>query len=133
MLLRYDFRGKFVTLLTVGSILAILVIWLRVAQGTILWIYSISITVFLIFMYLATSGYKPQNDVGGNARLHDRNTVRRASSRAEHMELSQDYDSVYSLPNDLRFRLVPPDPYCNALRVGDDLEDGLGHKIRNGC
>ncbi len=54
-----------------------------------------------------------------NVRLHDRNTVRRASSWAEHMELSQDFDSVHSLPNDLRFRLVPPDPYCNALRVGD--------------
>src|SRR5467141_2345877 len=63
-----------------------------------------------------------------NAGLHDRNTVRRASSRAEHMELSQDFDSVYSLPNDLRFRLVPPDPYCNDLRGGDDLEDGLDHK-----
>jgi hyaluronan synthase len=69
MLLRYDFRGKFVTLLTVGSILAILVIWLRVAQGTLLWIYSISITVFLIFMYLATNGYKPQSDGGLRPRI----------------------------------------------------------------
>src|SRR3989441_10193358 len=69
MLLRYDLRGKFVTILTVGSILAILVIWLRMAQGTVLWIYSISITIFLIFMYLATSGYKPQNDSGLRPRI----------------------------------------------------------------
>jgi len=69
MLLRYDFRGKFVTILTVGSILAILVIWLKVAQGTVLWIYSISITIFLIFMYLATDGYKPQNDGGLRPRI----------------------------------------------------------------
>src|SRR5258708_6225376 len=63
-----------------------------------------------------------------NVGLRDRNIVRRASSRAEHVELSQQFDSVYSLPNDLRFRLVPPDPYRNALWVGDDLEDGLDHK-----
>jgi hyaluronan synthase len=63
------FRDKFVALFTVGSILGILVIWLRVAQGTILWIYSISITIFLIFMYLATSGYKPQNDSGLRPRI----------------------------------------------------------------
>src|SRR4029077_14983618 len=69
MLLGYDFRGKFVTLLTVGSILAILVIWLRVAQGTVLWIYSISITVFLMFMYLATNGYRPQDDGGLRPRI----------------------------------------------------------------
>ncbi len=69
MLLRYDLRGKFVTLLTVGSILAILVTWLRVAQGTVLWVYSISITVFLIFMYLATNGYKPQSDAGLRPRI----------------------------------------------------------------
>jgi cellulose synthase/poly-beta-1,6-N-acetylglucosamine synthase-like glycosyltransferase len=59
-----EFRSKFVTLFTVGSILGILAIWLRFAQGTILWIYSISITTFLVFMYLATNGYKPQNDAG---------------------------------------------------------------------
>jgi len=69
MLLRHDFRGKFVTLITVGSILGILVIWLRVAQGTVLWIYSISITVFLIFMYLVTNGYKPQSDAGLRPRI----------------------------------------------------------------
>src|SRR5213594_3261934 len=63
-----------------------------------------------------------------NVRLHVRNVVRRVSSRAEYMELSQDFDRFHSLPNDLRFRLVPPDPYCNALRMGDDLEDGLDHK-----
>jgi len=43
---------------------------------------------------------------------------------------TRNYHTVHSLPNDLRFRLVPPDPYCNALRVGDDLEDGLDHKNR---
>jgi hyaluronan synthase len=62
-------RDKFVALFTIGSILGILVIWLRVAQGTVLWIYSISITIFLIFMYLATSGYKPQNDSGLRPRI----------------------------------------------------------------
>jgi hyaluronan synthase len=62
-------RDKFVALLTIGSILGILVVWLRVAQGTILWIYSISITSFLIFMYLATSGYKPQSDAGLRPRI----------------------------------------------------------------
>src|SRR2546425_5360991 len=69
MSLGYEFHNKFVTLLTVGSILGILVIWLRFAQGTILWIYSISITIFLVFMYLATNGYKPQNDVGLRPRI----------------------------------------------------------------
>jgi hyaluronan synthase len=63
------FRDKFVALFTIGSILGILAIWLRVAQGTILWIYSISITIFLIFMYLATSGYKPKNDSGLRPRI----------------------------------------------------------------
>ncbi len=67
-----------------------------------------------------------------NVRLHVRNVVRRASSRAEHMELSQDFDRFRSLSNGLRFRLVPPDPYRNALQLGDDLEDGLDHKIRKG-
>jgi hyaluronan synthase len=62
-------RDQFVALFTIGSILGILVIWLRVAQGTILWIYSISITIFLIFMYLVTSGYKPQNDSGLRPRI----------------------------------------------------------------
>lgn len=65
----HNIRDKLVTLLTVGSILGILVIWLRVAQGSILWVYSISITFFLVFMYLATHGYKPQDDAGLRPRL----------------------------------------------------------------
>ncbi len=69
MSLQNYFRDKFVALVTIGSILGILVIWLRVAQGTILWIYSISIIFFLIFMYLATSSYKPQNDSGLRPRI----------------------------------------------------------------
>jgi hyaluronan synthase len=69
MSLQNYFRDKFVALVTIGSILGILVIWLRVAQGTILWIYSISITIFLIFMYLVTSSYKPQNDSGLRPRI----------------------------------------------------------------
>jgi len=69
MILGHDFRGRLVTLLTVGSILAILIFWLTIAQGTILWIYSISIASFLIFMYLATDGYKPQIDAGLRPRI----------------------------------------------------------------
>ena len=65
----YNIRDKLVTLLTVGSILGILIVWLRVAQGSILWIYSISITFFLVFMYVATHGYKPQTDAGLRPRL----------------------------------------------------------------
>ena len=57
-------REKLVALFTIGSILGILAIWLRVVQGTLLWIYSISITIFLIFMYIATSGYEPIDDAG---------------------------------------------------------------------
>ena len=57
-------REKLVALFTIGSILGVLAIWLRVVQGTLLWIYSISITIFLIFMYIATSGYEPIDDVG---------------------------------------------------------------------
>ena len=65
----HGIRDKLVTLLTVGSILGILVVWLRVAQGSILWIYTISITFFLVFMYLATHGYRPQDDAGLRPRL----------------------------------------------------------------
>ena len=67
-----------------------------------------------------------------SVRLHVWNVVRGVSSRAEHLELSQEFDRFRSLSNGLRFRLVPHDPYRNALRLGDDLEDGLDHKIRKG-
>jgi hyaluronan synthase len=53
-----------VSLLTFGSIFVIMFVWLRGSQITILGLYSISMTGFLIFMYVATAGYKPENDVG---------------------------------------------------------------------
>jgi hyaluronan synthase len=53
-----------VSLLTFGSILVIMFVWLKSSQITILSLYSISMTGFLIFMYVTTAGYKPENDVG---------------------------------------------------------------------
>jgi hyaluronan synthase len=53
-----------VALLTFGSILVIMVVWLRASQNTILGLYSVSMTGFLIFMYLTTAGYKPGTDSG---------------------------------------------------------------------
>lgn len=55
---------KLVTLLTFGSIFPILLVRLVDPQSTIFWIYSVSITVFLIFMYLTTRGYRPTPDMG---------------------------------------------------------------------
>lgn len=53
-----------VSVLTFGSIFLILLLWFRIAQSTILWMYSFSMTGFLIFMYLAASNYKPVDDGG---------------------------------------------------------------------
>ncbi len=53
-----------VALLTYGSILVIMLVWLRSSQDTILGPYSASMTGFLIFMYVATAGYKPETDTG---------------------------------------------------------------------
>ncbi len=53
-----------VALLTYGSILVIMLVWLRSSQDTILGLYSASMTGFLIFMYVATAGYKPETDTG---------------------------------------------------------------------
>jgi len=53
-----------VALLTFGSILVIMLVWLRASQNTILGLYSVSMTGFLIFMYVATTGYKPETDTG---------------------------------------------------------------------
>lgn len=44
--------------------IGILIIWLRISQGTILWAYSICITGFLLIMYSVTSRYKPTEDLG---------------------------------------------------------------------
>ena len=57
-------RSGLVPILTFGSIVAILIFWLRLAEGTILWIYSISVTSFLFFMYAATYRYRPKEDIG---------------------------------------------------------------------
>src|SRR5713226_9636495 len=56
--------GWLVALLTFGSIFVIMLIWLIEARNTILGLYSVAITGFLLFMYLATAGYKPEIDSG---------------------------------------------------------------------
>ena len=53
-----------VALLTFGSIFVIMLVWLRASQNTILALYSVSMTGFLLFMYLGTSGYEPETDAG---------------------------------------------------------------------
>lgn len=53
-----------VALLTFGSIIAIMLVWLRASQNTILGLYSVLMTGFLIFMYATTAGYKPERDNG---------------------------------------------------------------------
>ena len=53
-----------VALLTFGSIFVILLVWLSASRNTLLGVYSVSITGFLIFMYAATAGYKPEADSG---------------------------------------------------------------------
>ncbi|OLE90814.1 MAG: hypothetical protein AUF79_08390 [Crenarchaeota archaeon 13_1_20CM_2_51_8] len=53
-----------VALLTFGSIFVIMLVWLSVSRNTILGLYSVSITGFLIFMYAATAGYEPEEDSG---------------------------------------------------------------------
>jgi hypothetical protein len=58
----------------------------------------------------------------------DWNIVRRLSSWVEYVELSQNFTGLYPVPNDLRFAIVLSDANGNSLRVGDSMEDGLGHK-----
>ncbi len=58
-----------VILLTLGTIFPILFVRLVDLQSTIFWVYSILMTGFLVFMYLATSGYKPQADSGLRPRV----------------------------------------------------------------
>ena len=41
-----------------------MLVWLSVSRNTILGLYSVSITGFLIFMYAATAGYEPEEDSG---------------------------------------------------------------------
>ena len=53
-----------VALLTFGSVFVIMFVWLSVSRNTILGLYSISTTGFLIFLYIATAGYKPETDAG---------------------------------------------------------------------
>lgn len=50
--------------LTILSLLPILLLQIDGFQATILWIYSISMALFLIFMYLTTYTYKPIPDLG---------------------------------------------------------------------
>jgi hyaluronan synthase len=56
--------NRLVALLTFGSIVVIMLVWLRASQNTILGVYSVLMTGFLIFMYAATAGYKPKTDTG---------------------------------------------------------------------
>ena len=56
--------GWLVAFLTFSSILAILLVWIIAARTSLLGLYSVAITAFLIFMYAATSRYKPVPDLG---------------------------------------------------------------------
>lgn len=58
-----------VALLTFTSIFLILAFWLRIAEGTLFWAYSISTTGFLLFMYLGTWSYRPVPDLGFRPKL----------------------------------------------------------------
>lgn len=62
-------RNSLVAAITFGSLIAILLLWLSFAQGIALWIYSISITSFLIVMYSVTSSYEPTEDLGYRPRV----------------------------------------------------------------
>lgn len=50
--------------LTFASLFPILFVKLEGYQASFFWIYGISITSFLIFMYAVTSTYKPMSDMG---------------------------------------------------------------------
>lgn len=56
--------GWLVALLTFSSILAILLVWIIAARTSLLGLYSVAITGFLIFMYAAASRYRPVPDLG---------------------------------------------------------------------
>jgi len=62
-------RSNLVAILTFGSIIAILLFWLRFAEGTVLWIYSVAISGFLIIMYSVTASYRPTGDSGFRPRV----------------------------------------------------------------
>src|SRR5467141_1282923 len=57
-------QDTLVATLTFSSMLLILSVWLRLSQGTVFWAYSVSTTGFVVFMYLATMTYKPEEDSG---------------------------------------------------------------------
>jgi hyaluronan synthase len=61
---RARFQGTLVAVLTFSSMLLILLVWLRFSQGTVFWVYSVSTTGFVVFMYLATMTYRPEPDSG---------------------------------------------------------------------
>jgi hyaluronan synthase len=50
--------------LTIISLSPILLIQIDGYQATILWVYSLTMAIFLIFMYLSTYTYKPMPDIG---------------------------------------------------------------------
>jgi hyaluronan synthase len=50
--------------LTIVSLAPILLVQIDGYQVTVLWIYSISMALFLIFMYMSTYTYKPMLDIG---------------------------------------------------------------------
>jgi hyaluronan synthase len=62
-------RDAVVAFVTFGSLLGILAVWLRLAEGNVFWIYSILTTGFLLFMYAYTRGYKPLEDIGFRPRI----------------------------------------------------------------
>ena len=63
-----------------------------------------------------------------DAGLRAWNSICGASTRAQHVEISQDITSVDSIPDDFRYGFLSTDTDGNALCMGDSLEDGLGHE-----
>ncbi len=53
-----------IIMLTIISLSPILLIQIDGFQVTILWVYSLSMAIFLMFMYLTTYMYKPMPDIG---------------------------------------------------------------------
>lgn len=58
-----------VTVITFLSLIGILAVWLRFAQETALWAYTVLITGFLALLYSTTRGYKPVDDSGFRPRV----------------------------------------------------------------
>src|SRR6266571_270744 len=66
-------QGKFtrhlVTLLTLGTVFPILLVRLADLQSTLFWVYTVSMTLLLLFMYTTTNSYRPEPDTGLRPRI----------------------------------------------------------------